>query len=316
MPHIIRNHKRSALLLCSVVLMALLVAACGGATNGTSAIPMSAPINHSSQYAKVPASSDSASGQHTNSSGVQQYLIKTLNISMEVKDTQQVANNLQAWISTTDPLSTAQNINYQQVGDNLYNVNMTFSVQASLFPRIENYLNNYPILHNGRLLSTAMSTQDVSNDYIDTQSRLINLRGERDRLLTLMSHASALGDILSIDQRLTDVEGQMEQIEAHLNDLNGQTTFYNISISLQPSQVTVAPQPPAGWSIGAIWQSAFSAAIAIGQGLISVLIWLAAFSIYIVPLALIAWFVRRWRRLQGQRGVPAVAVNPSPPPID
>ena len=307
MLHIVKNHKWSTLLLCIVVLLALFVAGCGGATTtsspGSNGASIPAPAAHNAA---------SSSNQQKIPGRPQQYLIKTLNITMEVKDTQRVANDLQSWISSTDPLSTAQNINYEQVSDNLYNVSMAFSVQASLFPRIESYLNNYPIQHNGRLLNTNMSTQDVSSDYVDTQSRLNNLRGEQQRLLTLLSHASALGDVLSIDQRLTDVEGQIEQIEAHLNSLNGQITFYNISISLQPSQAALTPST--GWSVSTIWQNALSAAIAFAQVLATVFIWLVVFSVYIIPLGLIVWFVRRWRRAQEQRGAPAVAATTQPPP--
>jgi Domain of unknown function (DUF4349) len=306
MLHSMKNHKWSTLLLCIVVLLALFVAGCGGAltsSSGSNGASIPAPAAHNAA---------SSSNQQKTPGRAQQYLIKTLNITMEVKDTQRVANDLQSWISSTDPLSTAQNINYEQVGDNLYNVSMAFSVQASLFPRIESYLNNYPIQHNGRLLNTSMSTQDVSSDYVDTQSRLNNLRGEQQRLLTLLSHASALGDVLSIDQRLTDVEGQIEQIEAHLNSLNGQITFYNISISLQPSQAALTPST--GWSVSSIWQNALSSAIAFAQVLATVFIWLVVFSVYIIPLALIVWFVRRWRRAQEQRAAPAVAATTQPPP--
>ncbi len=306
MLHIMKNHKWSILLLCIVVLLALLVAGCGGAVTSSSG------SNGASIPAPAARNAASSSNQQKTPGRPQQYLIKTLNITMEVKDTQRAANDLQSWISATDSLSTAQNINYEQVGDNLYNVSMAFSVQASLFPRIESYLNNYPIKHNGRLLNTSMSTQDVSSDYVDTQSRLNNLRGEQQRLLTLLSHASALGDVLSIDQRLTDVEGQIEQIEAHLNNLNGQITFYNISISLQPSQAALTPST--GWSVSTIWQNALSAAIAFAQVLATVFIWLVVFSVYIIPLALIVWFVRRWRRAQEQRAAPAVAATYQPPP--
>jgi len=301
-----KNHKWSTLLLCIVVLLALLVAGCGGAVTSSSG------SNGASIPAPAARNASSSSNQQKTPGRPQQYLIKTLNITMEVKDTRRVANDLQSWISATDPLSTAQNITYEQVSDNLYNVSMAFSVQATLFPRIESYLNNYPIQHNGRLLNTSMSTQDVSSDYVDTQSRLNNLRGEQQRLLTLLSHASALGDVLSIDQRLTDVEGQIEQIEAHLNNLNGQITFYNISISLQPSQAALTPST--GWSVSTIWQNALSAAIAFAQVLATVFIWLVVFSVYIIPLALIVWFVRRWRRAQEQRAAPAVAATTQPPP--
>ncbi len=302
MTNMIKNHQWATFFTVSLVILAVLVAGCGAGTttssSGSSA-PMTAPTNANHQKSVAPG-------------GTQQYLIKSLNITMEVKDTQRVANDLQIWMSTTDPLSTAENINYEQVGDSLYNISMTFSVQAALYPRIESYLNTYPALHNGRLISTTKSTQDVSGDYVDTQSRLKNLRGEQERLLTLLSHASVLGDILAIDQRLTDVEGQIEQIEAHLNQLNGQVSFYTIAISLQPSQAVLTP-PSAPWNLGKIWQDALGAAVAFAQVLATVVIWLAVFSVYVIPLALIAWFVLRWRRLHSGRPMPATATNTSPP---
>jgi Domain of unknown function (DUF4349) len=300
MPHIIKNHKWTTFFLLGLVILAVLVAGCGaGTTTSTSSSGASVP---------APASSNANRQKSTASGGTQQYLIKSLNITMEVKDTQRAANDLQSWMSTTDPLSTAENINYEQVSNNLYNISMTFSVQAALYPRIESYLNNYPALHNGRLISTTKSTQDVSGDYVDTQSRLKNLRGEQARLLTLLSHASVLGDILAIDQRLTDVEGQIEQIEAHLNQLNGQVSFYTIAISLQPSQAVLTPAP-APWSPGRIWQDALGAAGAFAQVLATLVIWLAVFSVYIIPLVVIVWLVLRWRRLRTGRPIPATASN-------
>jgi Domain of unknown function (DUF4349) len=301
MPHIIKNHQWTTFFLLGLVILVVLVAGCGAGTAGTT-------TSTGSNNASIPASSNANQQKSAAPGGTQQYLIKSLNITMELKDTQRSANDLQSWMSTTDPLSTAENINYEQVGDNLYNISMTFSVQAALYPRIESYLNNYPALHKGRLISTTKSTQDVSGDYVDTQSRLKNLRGEQTRLLTLLSHASVLGDILAIDQRLTDVEGQIEQIEAHLNQLNGQVSFYTIAISLQPAQAVLTP-PPAPWSLAKIWQDALGAAGAFGQVLATFVIWLAVFSVYIIPLLLIVWLVLRWRRLRTGRPIPATASN-------
>src|SRR5258708_33382949 len=304
MPHIHKHHLWSALSFCSLLLLCLVVAACGGASTATTSSANSA--------GSAPQTAAHSSDQQKNVSNTtgQQYLSKSLNITMEVKDTQRVATDLQAWLSTTDPLSTADSINYQQAGDNLYNIAMVFSVQATLYPRIESYLNNYPQLHNGRLISTNKTTQHVSSDYIDTQSSLKNLRGEQDRLLTLLSHAQVLGDILAIDSRLTDVEGQIEQIEAHLHQLDSQTSFYTITVNLQPSQAAVTP-PPTAWNAGQIWQSAVAAVVAFAEVLATLLIWLAVFCVYIIPLALIVWLVQRWRRLRMQRLVPPIA--PPPP---
>jgi hypothetical protein len=186
-------------------------------------------------------------------------------------------------------------MDYEQTGNNLFNITMTLSVQASLYPKVQQYLGGYPSQHGGQLLSMTETVQDVTNTYVDTQSRLKNLRTEQSRLQDLMSRAQNLTDLLTIEQRLTDVQGQIESTEAQLNTLTSQVTFYPVTIVLQPIETAAPPPPPPGWSAGQVFQDAIASSIAFGQGLVSFLIWLLAFSVYIIPIAAIVWLIRRWR---------------------
>ncbi len=288
--------------LVGIVALAVFLTSCGGA-----GAPLAAPaapsqnggvINAnagaSSNQAKSPGT-PGGSGQTTGSTSFgPQYIIKSLSVGMAVKDTRKTADEIQSWITAADPQATSTGINYQPISDDSFNISMSFSVQATLYPQVANYLKDYPSKQQGRLTNFNESVQDVTNDYIDTQSRLKNLHAEQDRLLELISHAQALGDIMTIDQRLTDVEGQIENTEAHLKALNGQVAFYTVSISLQP--IDAAPPPPSsGWSAPQIFHDAFAASLAFGQGLLAFLIWLLAFSIYIIPTLLILWLIIRWR---------------------
>jgi Domain of unknown function (DUF4349) len=297
--------------LASLIIFAVVVSACGGSTAAsTSAGSVSMPAAaHSSSQG---AAGTSSGGQKvlSNNDIPQQYLIKSLNVTMAVKDTRQIAAQMQSWISTTDPHSTSAGASYQETGNNLYNVSLTFSVQATLYPNIYVYLRDYTAQHGGQLISFTENVQDVTNDYIDTQSRLKNLRGEQQRLLTLLGQAQALNDVLNIEQRLTDVEGQIESIEAHLNALNGQVAFYTVSITLQPlSSALPAPATNgSGWNAGQVWQGAVSAVTAVSQALATIFIWLLVFSVYIIPVAGFALIVHllRKRRMM-QRIAPKVA---------
>ncbi len=299
-----RNRKVLHGSLVLLIILAFLLVACGGASSstGTTEASVHTPAQQSGNTSSQ--GSSSSSGQTTKPSTPvgPQYLIKSLQVNMQVKDTRQVASELQSWIATTDPRSTSVGIDYEQTNNNLYTVSMTFSVTSAQYTQIEEYLAGYAQQHGGKLTSLHENVQDVTNDYIDTQSRLINLRGEQQRPLTLLSNTTALGDIIAVESKLTDVEGQIEDIEAHLNALKNQTTFYTVTIDLQPIlPVTTPPPTSTPWNLGQVLHDSWSAALEFGHGLATLLIWLAVFSIYLIPVALVGWFI--WRRIQSKQSV-------------
>ena len=290
-------------------ILALLLAACGAgestaASSSGVAASANAPVQQSGSSSSHGSTSSSSKGSSSSASYGSQYLIKSLQVNMQVRDTRQVASNLQSWISTTDPNSSSAGMDYEQTGDNLYTVSMTFSVESTNYTQIEEYLAGYAQQHGGKLLTLHESVQDVTNDYIDTQSQLTNLRGEQQRLLLLLSNSTALGDIITVEDKLTNVEGQIQDIEAHVNALKHQTTFYTVTINLQPMSPAATPPPPtqqAPWNIGQVFHDSWSAVLSFGQVLATFLIWLLSISIYLVPAALIAWFI--WRRTHPRRVV-------------
>ena len=286
-----------------LIILALILVACGGASSESSGASVNAPAHQLANTSSQGTSSSSGQNSKSSTTFGPQYLIKSLQVNMLVKDTRQVASDLQSWITTTDPRSTSAGIDYEQTYDNLYNVTMTFSVTSAQYTQIEEYLAGYAQQRGGKLTSLHESVQDVTNDYIDTQSRLTNLRGEQQRLLTLLSNTTALGDIITVESKLTDVEGQIEDIEAHLNALKNQTTFYTVTIGLQPI-TPITPPPPSStpWSLGQVLHDSWIAALGFGQGLATLLIWLVIFSIYLVPVALVGWFV--WRKMRPKQAAP------------
>lgn len=315
--------------LCALALLAGCGAsgASGGATNAGLSYGSDTTAQHSTASGGQAPSAGNATGSGagfgsnspaatpgaTSAQVAPQYLIKSLDVGMAVSDTRSTANDLQSWIVVNDPRAQSAGAIYTQDG-NQYDVSLTFQVEASLYPQIKSYLASYADHHKGKLLGLHESVQDVTGSYVDAQSRLANLRVEQGRLQTLMSQAKSINDILTIDQRLTDVEGQIEQIEAQLNQLNGQTTFYTIQIQLTPLSTYVPPvtQP---WNPGVIFHNALSSAQAFGEGLLTVLIWLGVYAIYIVPLGVIIWLIVRFWRRRNAAPAPAGATQPPAPEV-
>lgn len=316
--------KKTILVLLGLGIVGLLLVGCGGANSTATMSPVSqAPngMNQANQAASNSSNSNastSASGQKTGTVAQYgpEYLVKSLQVSMEVQNPVKSASDLQQWIAFTDPQSTSDGTDYENAGGSQYNVNLTFLVDIDHYTQVETYLRTYAGQKGNTLLSLKETVQDVTNDYVDSQSTLTNLRAEQQRLLNFMNQAQNVNDAVNIEQQLSQVEGQINNIEAHLNALKGQTTFYTISISLEPVGSAPPPAPPSTWSAIPIWQGAWSAVVTVWQALVAVLLWLLAFSVYIVPIGILIWLIRKrpWRG----RGLPLPRIKPvvAPQPLD
>ena len=299
--------------LIGLLLLALFIAGCGGSESAAMNASSPSLANHTS--AMVAGASTTNGGQQSSSTGDigPRYLIKTLAVDMQVQDTRKIAASMQAWIITTDPLATSTATNYQAIDNNQYAVALTFSVQASIYPQIYQYLRDYTVKNGGTLVKFNETVQDVTGTYVDTQSRLQNLRVEQKTVQGLLSQAQNLNDTLTLEQKLSDIEGQIETDEAQLNTLTSQVSFYTITINLEPLDTAAPPEPTSsGWSIGQILHDAFAASLTFGEGLVSFVIWLLAFALYLIPIAIIGWLIRKWYRRTSVRPQPKTALPGHP----
>ena len=81
------------------------------------------------------------------------------------------------------------------------------------------------------------SQQDVTLQYVDTESRISALRTEQERLLALLEQAENLTEVLEIEDRLSYVRYELESYERSLRALANQVEYATATIEV--SQVRV-----------------------------------------------------------------------------
>ncbi|MFU0831990.1 MAG: DUF4349 domain-containing protein [Oscillospiraceae bacterium] len=96
--------------------------------------------------------------------------------------------------------------------------------------RLEEFLNSAGNI--GTVKNKSISGEDITQNYFDSETRLKTLRMEQDRLLELMEKAQEIEDIIAIEQRLTEVQNEIEQ-------LLGQLKRWDSLISLSTVTVTI-----------------------------------------------------------------------------
>jgi hypothetical protein len=143
-----------------------------------------------------------------------------------------------------------------------------------------------------------VSGQDVTEEYVDLQSRERNLLAAEQSLLDLYNRADDVQDALSIQRELTAVRGQIEQVQGRMQYLKQSSDMSQISLNIQP--VASPPKPPPAWDPALVVARAWNASLAVLQALTAAIVSTLVFGWWIIPpLALGAWWLRRRLRRPG-----------------
>ena len=102
---------------------------------------------------------------------------------------------------------------------------------------------------NANVVSSSETVEDVTLQYVDTESQVKALETEQERLMELLAQAESLDDILLIEGRLTDVRYELERYASYLRTLENQISYATVYIDI--TEVTeytpVVEEEPTAW---------------------------------------------------------------------
>ncbi len=159
----------------------------------------------------------------------------------------------------------------------------------------------------GTVVQRTSSSQDVTATYVDAQSRIATMKASLDRLRALMSKATEIGQIVTLESELTRREADLESLQARLAGLDRQTTMATVAVVLSATAAATPGTANGGGFLGGL-RSGWSAFTALLGGLVTgagaALPFLATVLVLGAP-ALLWW--RRRRSGARASGVPAAA---------
>jgi hypothetical protein len=91
-----------------------------------------------------------------------------------------------------------------------------------------------------KVLSLETSSQDVTNKYVDLAARISALKQTRSTFLTLLSKATTIGETLAVQQHVTDVQTQIEQLQGQLRVLGNRSAMSTLTVTVDQKVTPVA----------------------------------------------------------------------------
>ena len=123
----------------------------------------------------------------------------------------------------------------------------------------------------GRVTDRSERGDDVSAQFSDLEARLRNLSAQEGVLQDLMRQARSIPDTITVQQQLSQVRGEIEQLTGQRNLLDNQSSLATVSATLHARGVVPARSHEHRSTIGQAWHDAVGVAVSILGGTIVVL---------------------------------------------
>jgi hypothetical protein len=159
----------------------------------------------------------------------------------------------------------------------------------------------------GTVVRRTTSSQDVTAQYVDTESRLKTMRASVARVRALMTQAKDIGQVVVLEGELSRRQADLESLESQLGALKNSVERSTVTISL--STPGNEPQTSTGFLAGL--SAGWNAFTASGSGLLTAIGAVLPFAAF---FALIGGSVFWWvRRRQANRPPPLPAPSGAAP---
>ena len=325
---------RSGLFMLIIVVAMLLLAACGGAAPaatrapasvapaateapadyfGAEAPPVEGPVAKSESASEAQAQTvgqassaplpTAAAFEISNPAGdltviqpSNHMIVKNADVRLTVKDTDVAINRATQIVGDAGGYLVSSRVWYQDYyGNNLKYAAITIGVPVDEFEKVLARLRELAI----KVVDETAAGDDVTQQYVDLQSQLTNLEATRARIQDFLKDAKTIDEALRINQELSNIEGQIEQIKGQMNYLNDRSAYSTITLNLEPEFPILTPTPtptaaptatPVPWNPGKTFGQAKDTVTVLYQGIAEFFIWLGVVILPILlPPALILW---------------------------
>ena len=287
------------------VLFAVLLAACGGASEAQVA-EYERVISEEAMLAEAPAYEEEAPGIAADTADLsfesdvqteipqQRLIIRAADVSLVVTDTEEAMKRIAAMAEQNGGWVVSSNV--FQYDENGMSGSITIRVPAEGFNSALEALQGMAV----KVQSVNTSGQDVTEEYVDLSSRLANLEATAERVRGFLDETENVEEALAVNQELSRLEEEIELIKGRMKYLSESAAFSTISVQLTPDALA-QPLETGGWQPLRVLRQAVETLVAALQALGNLLIWLVVVAlplllIFLLPVTLVIWFVRRRKR--------------------
>lgn len=153
-------------------------------------------------------------------------IVKTATLSIKTKNYETFMNGVKQKIEQYGGyIEQSQEYNYDNASNR--NANMNVKIPAD---RLDAFIDELAAI--GTITSKTIASNDITDSYIDVESRIKALETEEETLLGLLKKAESLTDVIELQKRLSTVRADLERIKAQKQSYDGMVAYSGVSLDI------------------------------------------------------------------------------------
>lgn len=165
---------------------------------------------------------------------IERKIIKTGYINLEVDDYKETTGQINTLVEEMQGYIVNEHTYVYDQELSLLAGNVTLRIPEERFNEALNRMEQL-----GTVLNRSVNSQDVTEEYVDVQSRLKAMRLKEERLLALLGKSGTLGDVLAVENELAKTRADIEALEGRIKYLDNRTELSTINLEIRETLTPV-----------------------------------------------------------------------------
>jgi len=230
------------------------------------------------------------SRNYTPTTETDRLVVQESNLSLVVKNVRESSDKATDWAKSVGGYMVSSSLSQPEEAPYAY---VVLRIPAKdLKPAIEYFRSLAIKVSSENLLGT-----DVTDEYIDIDSRLDTLNKTKAKFEEILSKATAVQDILTVQRELINLQDQIDSLKGRQQYLEKTAELAKISLHLSTDEFSLPYAPSQPFRPAAIFKQAVRSLVGTLRGGAKLLIWVGVYSpIWLLILGVIWFFKRRKKK--------------------
>lgn len=188
---------------------------------------------------------DSVTQNSTDMPSTGQKLVRKVWLEAEIETMDPLLEDINKRLTELEGYVESRNIyNGSQYGGRRYrSAELTLRIPAD---KLDQFVSG--MSEKANIVSSRETADDITLTYVATESRTNALRTEQTRLMELLAEAKNMSDLLQIEDRLTQVRGELEKMESQLLVYDNMVDYGTVYLTVnEVTEYTVVEEPETVW---------------------------------------------------------------------